>query len=74
MQETVQDILRIAKDNKIKITRIAKYVQCSRASLYNWQNGGDVIDVFRYRLEALHTLLAQAENPKEAFDVAYTNQ
>jgi hypothetical protein len=70
MQDEMEDITRIAREHKIKITALCKYLQCSRASYYNWLAGTPVINVYRTKIMALHRLLTEARDPKEAFEVA----
>jgi hypothetical protein len=70
MQDEMEAITRIAKAHKIKITALCKYMECSRASYYNWLNGTPVISVYRTKILDLHNLLTTACNPKEAFELA----
>lgn len=70
MQDEMEQINTIAKEHKIKITAICKYLQCSRASYYNWLAGTPVIAVYQTKIGELYNLLTGAQDPKEAFDVA----
>lgn len=74
MQDEMEAINIIAKEYKIKITAICKYLQCSRASYYNWLAGAPVIAVYRTKIDDLHKMLTQTPFPKETFDVAREQQ
>jgi hypothetical protein len=67
----VEEINEIAKENKIKVTHVAKYLGCSRVTFYSWLKGVAPQPVFDKRVRELHNMLTTTNNPKAAFYTEY---